>query len=97
MPRILVCFLVEFDLLFAFGVLSCRILDFASLFINRAAIGGCDSRSARDLFIFLVLSVTRRRPLLGQALIGTLNHATCTVQFHYVTNKSDRAIKYSLC
>ena len=33
MPRVLVCFLVEFDLLFAFGVLSCRILDCASLFI----------------------------------------------------------------
>ena len=30
---VLVCFLVEFDLLFAFGVLSCRILDCASLFI----------------------------------------------------------------
>ena len=27
------CFLVQFDLLFAFGVLSCRILDSASLFI----------------------------------------------------------------
>ena len=27
------CFLVQFDLLFAFGVLSCRILDTASLFI----------------------------------------------------------------
>ena len=33
LPRILVCFLVQFDLLFAFGVLSCRILDSASLFI----------------------------------------------------------------
>ena len=31
--RLLVCFLVQFDLLFAFGVLSCRILDSASLFI----------------------------------------------------------------
>ena len=30
---VLVCFLVEFDLLVAFGVLSCRILDCASLFI----------------------------------------------------------------
>ena len=30
---ILVCFLVEFDLLVAFGVLSCRILGCASLFI----------------------------------------------------------------
>ena len=30
-------------------------------------------------FIFLVLSVTRRRPLLGQVLVGTLNHATCNV------------------
>ena len=27
------CFLVQFDLLFTFGVLSCRILDSASLFI----------------------------------------------------------------
>ena len=33
LPRIVVCFLVEFDLLFAFGVLSCWILDSASLFI----------------------------------------------------------------
>ena len=33
LPRILVCFLAQFDLLFAFGVLSCRILDSASLFI----------------------------------------------------------------
>ena len=33
LPRALVCFLVQFDLLFAFGVLSCRILDSASLFI----------------------------------------------------------------
>ena len=30
---VLVCFLVEFDLLVAFGVLSCRILDCAFLFI----------------------------------------------------------------
>ena len=30
---VLVFFLVEFDLLVAFGVLSCRILDCASLFI----------------------------------------------------------------
>ena len=33
LPRVLVCFLLQFDLLFAFGVLSCRILDSASLFI----------------------------------------------------------------
>ena len=33
LSRVLVCFLVQFDLLFAFGVLSCRILDSASLFI----------------------------------------------------------------
>ena len=33
LPRILVCVLVEFDLLFAFGVLSCWILNSASLFI----------------------------------------------------------------
>ena len=33
LPCVLVCFLVEFDLLFAFSVLSCRILDCASLFI----------------------------------------------------------------
>ena len=30
-------------------------------------------------FIFLVLSVTRRRPLLGQVLVGTLNHENCNV------------------
>ena len=33
LPCVLVCFVVEFDLLFAFSVLSCRILDCASLFI----------------------------------------------------------------
>ena len=33
MPCVLVCFVVEFDLLLAFSVLSCRILDCASLFI----------------------------------------------------------------
>ena len=33
LPCVLVCFLVEFDLLFAFSVLSCRIVDCASLFI----------------------------------------------------------------
>ena len=33
LPRVLVCFLVVFDLLFAFVVPSCRILDSASLFI----------------------------------------------------------------
>ena len=33
MPCVLVCFVVEFDLLFVFSVLSCRILDCASLFI----------------------------------------------------------------
>ena len=34
LPRILACFLAKLDLLFAFGVLSCRILDCASLFIS---------------------------------------------------------------
>ena len=38
------------------------------------------------------MSVNRRRPPLGQVLIGTLNHSTCTVHFRYVTNKSDRVI-----
>ena len=33
LPRVLVCFLVEFDYLFEISVLSCRILDCASLFI----------------------------------------------------------------
>ena len=33
LPRVLVCFLVEFDFLFAISVLSCRIVDCASLFI----------------------------------------------------------------
>ena len=33
LPLVLVCFLVEFGLLFAFGVLSFRILGSASLFI----------------------------------------------------------------
>ena len=49
-------------------------------FINRAAMG-----RARFLFytrfiiFFLVLSVTRPRPPLGQVLVGTFNHATCNV------------------
>ncbi len=33
LPCVLLCFLVEFDLLFAFSVLSCRILDCAAVFI----------------------------------------------------------------
>ena len=33
LPHILVCFVVEFDLLFVFGVLSCWILDSTLLFI----------------------------------------------------------------
>ena len=40
------------------------------------------SSSTRGLFcfiFFLVLSVTRPRPPLGQVLVGTLNHATCNV------------------
>ena len=45
--------------------------------INRAAIGRRDSCSARGLF--LVLSLTRGRPLLGQVVVGSLNHATCMV------------------
>ena len=36
------------------------------------------STAPRFLF-FLVLSVTWPRPLLGQVLVGTLNHATCNV------------------
>ena len=32
-----------------------------------------------SVYFFLVLSVTRRRPPLGEVLIGTLNHATCHV------------------
>ena len=31
------------------------------------------------VLVFLVLSVTRPRPPLGQVLFGTLNHATCHV------------------
>ena len=31
------------------------------------------------LLVFLVLSVTRPSPSLGQVLVGTLNHATCNV------------------
>ena len=37
------------------------------------------SRFRRGLFFFLVLSVTRPSPSLGQVLVGTLNHATCNV------------------
>ena len=33
----------------------------------------------RGFLFFLVLSVTRPRPPLGQVLVGTLNHATCNV------------------
>ena len=38
--------------------------------------GSC---STRGLFFFLVLSVTRPRPPLGEVLVGTFNHATCNV------------------
>ena len=37
------------------------------------------SRFRRGLLFFLVLSVTRPSPSLGQVLVGTLNHATCNV------------------
>ena len=33
----------------------------------------------RGFLFFLVLSVTRPSPSLGQVLVGTLNHATCNV------------------
>ena len=33
----------------------------------------------RGFLFFLVLSVTRPRPPLGQVLVGSLNHATCNV------------------
>ena len=33
----------------------------------------------QGVYIFLGLSVTRPRPPFGQALVGTLNHATCNV------------------
>ena len=36
--------------------------------------------SASSLFIFLVLSVTWLRPLLGQMLVRTFNHETCNVK-----------------
>ena len=36
------------------------------------------STAPRFLF-FVVLSVTRRRPPLGQTLVGTFNHETCNV------------------
>ena len=58
--------------------------------INRVAVGRRGSCSAQ--VFFLVLLVTRGRPPLGQVLIGTLNHATCTVHFHFVANKSDCTI-----
>ena len=47
-------------------------------FFNRAAVGVRGLRFTFGLF-FLVLSVTWPRPLLGQVLVGTLNHATCNV------------------
>ena len=52
-------------------IFSCRTWIF-----NHAAIGGRGSRFTFGLF-FLVLSVTRRRPPLGQVLVGTLNHENC--------------------
>ena len=48
------------------------------VFFNRAAAGVRGLRFTFGLF-FLVLSVTWPRPLLGQVLVGTLNHATCNV------------------
>ena len=50
------------------------------LLLLTARPGAWRSSSFRcGLFIFLVLSVTRPRPLLGQVLVGTLNHETCNV------------------
>ena len=45
--------------------------------INRAARGL--ARFILLYFFFLVLSVTRPSPSLGQVLVGTLNHVTCNV------------------
>ena len=39
----------------------------------------CGSCSAQGLLCFLVLSVTRCRPPLGQIMVRTLNHPTCKV------------------
>ena len=36
--------------------------------------------SSKSFLFFLVLSVTRRRPPLGQMLVGTFNHEICNVK-----------------
>ena len=41
--------------------------------------GSCSTRGLFFNLFFLVLSVTRPSPPLGQVLVGTLNHATCNV------------------
>ena len=48
-------------------------------FFNRAAMGRARFLFYTRFIFFLVLSVTRPSPSLGQVLVGTLNHATCNV------------------
>ena len=85
LPRVLVFFLVVFDLLFAFGVLSCRILDSASLFIlyvhehDRPGFGMLTMETA----VFDCFQPRQKRSVLsGRILFGILNRwkSTLTVR-----------------
>ena len=76
LPRVLVCFLVQFDLLFAFGVLSCRILDSASLFIlyvhdhNRLGFGMLTLETAYLIaFVDLVPAATKKVSLIQSNIV----------------------------
>ena len=82
------CFLVEFDLLFAFGVLSCRILDSASLFISYVhehdrlyLIAFDDFNTCRDREgqFYASIIVWNRWPwksLRARSIMVSLNHGT---------------------
>ena len=74
---------------------SCFARDLLLLLTARpwAERGSC---FARDLLLFLLLfflSVTRRKPPLGQIVIGTLNHATCDVY----SPKAVETLMYGKC
>ena len=77
LPCILVCFLVEFDLCFAFGIVSCQILDSASLFIlyvhEHGRLGSVMLNMWKQLYLIAfvdLVPVATDKVLSGQTLFG---------------------------
>ena len=87
------------------------ILQGVDYFLFLTTRAGAEARFLIKLFFIIFLLFCRwpepnfrlardwiMQPLMrnGEVLIGTLNHSTFTVHFHYVTNKSDRAIIFDV-